>query len=59
MLLFTKGQRITQIDQYHRHIGTTVASFQAGRCISIASLMERMSLQDISTGQYSCLAGEE
>jgi hypothetical protein len=22
-------------------------------------LMERMSLQDISTGQYSCLAGEE
>ncbi|KIM87192.1 hypothetical protein PILCRDRAFT_303643 [Piloderma croceum F 1598] len=32
-LLFTKDQRIAQIDQYHRRIGTAVTSFQAGRHI--------------------------
>ncbi len=30
-LLFTKGQRIAQIEQYHRSISTTVTSFQASR----------------------------
>jgi hypothetical protein len=28
-LLFTKGQRIAQIEQYHRCISTAVTSFQA------------------------------
>jgi hypothetical protein len=32
-LLFTKGQRIAQIDQYHRRIGTAVTSFQVDRHI--------------------------
>ncbi|KIM77023.1 hypothetical protein PILCRDRAFT_825765 [Piloderma croceum F 1598] len=40
-VLFTKCQRIAQIDQYHRRIGTAVTSFQISSLVSIRAWQVR------------------
>ena len=48
MLLFTKGQRITQIEQYHGRLSTAVTSFQASHHINYRFTSGRQRNRQIS-----------
>jgi hypothetical protein len=58
-LLFTKDQRIAQIEKYHRRNSTAVISFQVSHDIFTASPIDTSGAQDISVARHSYLAGEE
>jgi hypothetical protein len=59
-LLFTKDQRISQIQEYHQRIGTSVTSFQASHYIfSLRRFFTLTNRTDIRIVEYSSLAIKE
>jgi len=59
-LLFTKDQRISQIQEYHQRIGTSVTSFQVSHHIfSLRRFFALTNRTDIRIIEYSSLAIKE